>query len=351
MNSVEIPPFSAAGPRGREYLASFVCAVAGVFLIRSGLLAVFFLVPFGFVAAAYSIQTARRTLAATLGLNLLTALGFYVFLKTPLFTLLLDVLYYSVLFLLFFWIMAPPSRGPAALRPRTAWRLVVSAVAGGLIFLFIESTIFNTSEAPSLFRSRAELLSSLFISSAGADAARRSYAELHLTPERIMEFLRLAALRGGAAASSLLLFFVNRQLAWFLAWIIRRIRPLGPAAGSLRGFYAPRHTIWALSFSLAAVLSFRIAGLSAVETLAWNILTLCVMLFLAQGGGIMLYILSRRAMSPLMRLFLNILIIMLIFSPGINAVALGVLVLLGIAENWVPFRAPKPDGSSSTPGM
>jgi hypothetical protein len=45
------------------------------------------------------------------------------------------------------------------------------------------------------------------------------------------------------------------------------------------------------------------------------------------------------------------LVILLVFSPGINAAALGVLVLLGIAENWVPFRAPKPDGGSSTPGI
>jgi hypothetical protein len=55
-------------------------------------------------------------------------------------------------------------------------------------------------------------------------------------------------------------------------------------------------------------------------------------------------------MPPLKRLFLNILVVALVFSPGVNAAALGVLTLLGIAENWVPFRAPKPDGKSSTPG-
>jgi hypothetical protein len=75
------------------------------------------------------------------------------------------------------------------------------------------------------------------------------------------------------------------------------------------------------------------------------------MLFLAQGGGIVLFALNRRALPPVMRFFLNLLILVLIFSPGVNAFVLGGLVLLGIAENWVPFRAPKPDGSSSTPGI
>jgi hypothetical protein len=51
-----------------------------------------------------------------------------------------------------------------------------------------------------------------------------------------------------------------------------------------------------------------------------------------------------------MRLLGNFLIILVIFSPGINALALAALVLLGIAENWLPLRALKTDGPASTPG-
>ncbi|MDR1419194.1 MAG: hypothetical protein LBI86_02350 [Treponema sp.] len=40
-----------------------------------------------------------------------------------------------------------------------------------------------------------------------------------------------------------------------------------------------------------------------------------------------------------------------ILSPGINAFALALLALLGIAENWAPLRASGKSGSSPTPGM
>jgi hypothetical protein len=106
-----------------------------------------------------------------------------------------------------------------------------------------------------------------------------------------------------------------------------------------------------LSFSLLAILLFRILNITVLETVAWNVLVICVMLFLAQGGGVALFMMSRRMLPPVMRFLLNVLIIVLFFSPGINALVLGALVLLGIAENWVPFRASKLDGSSSTPGM
>jgi hypothetical protein len=110
-----------------------------------------------------------------------------------------------------------------------------------------------------------------------------------------------------------------------------------------------------LSFSLAAVLGSsilgaRTAGLVA-EIVSWNVLVICVMLYLAQGGAILMYWYSRRAMPVFFRFFLNLLLVIVIFSPGINAVFLAVLALLGIAENWIPFRVPKTNGSSSTPGI
>lgn len=311
----------------------------------------FFLVPLGYGAVVYTIQTARKVLAGALGLNIMLSLGFSLFLKSPLGGQLLLVLYYTVMALAFFWIMAPPERGFSFLRVRTAFRFIGASLAGALVFLLTAYVFFRSPEFSALFRSQAEAFSSLFIASAGADAARRSFLEQYLTPEWIMEVMKLAALRGGAVVSCLILFFISRQAALFLAWIIRRVRPGGPSSGSLRGFHVPPPTIWVLSLSLGLILVSRLLGVVPLETIAWNVLTLCVMLFLAQGGGIVLFALSRRAMPPLMRFFLNLLILALFFSPGINAFVLGALVLLGIAENWVPFRAPKPDGSSSTPGI
>jgi hypothetical protein len=348
MDSAKLPPVvPAAAMRGNSYIAALVCAFISVMLMQSGFLSFLFLVPLGYIAAAYTIHTARRAFAGAIGLNILLSLGLSFFSESSFSFRLLDILYHTVMSLAFFWIMAPPERGFSLLRIRTVYRLIGGAAAGALVFLFIMYTSLNNTGFSALIRSQAEMLSSLYIRSSGADAVRRSFLEHQINPDRVLELLKLGALRGGAAVSCLILFFFSRQASRFLARIIRHVSP----SGSLRGFHVPSASIWFLSSSLAFVLGSRVLEIPVLETAAWNVLIISGMLFLAQGGGIALYILSRRAMSPMIRFFLNLLLVLLFFSPGINALALGVLVLLGIAENWVPFRAPKPDGSSSTPGI
>jgi hypothetical protein len=72
-------------------------------------------------------------------------------------------------------------------------------------------------------------------------------------------------------------------------------------------------------------------------------------MYLAQGGGIVRHFLTRRLVSPGLRLLLNVAIILVVLSPGINVALLGGLILLGIAEHWAPLRALKQEGPPSTP--
>jgi hypothetical protein len=145
----------------------------------------------------------------------------------------------------------------------------------------------------------------------------------------------------------MLLFVFSRQSALALTILTRHKRP----EGGLTGFHAPPALIWTLSGALLGGLLGRIAGIGPLEILAWNILVITVMLYLAQGGGILFFFLTKLRLPPGMRFLFNALLCIIIFSPGINVILLGALVLLGIAENWLPFRALKINGSSSTPGM
>jgi hypothetical protein len=61
-------------------------------------------------------------------------------------------------------------------------------------------------------------------------------------------------------------------------------------------------------------------------------------MFLAQGAVIVLHNFARRAMPALMRLLCALVFVFIVFSPGINVIAMGFLVLLGIAETWIPLR-------------
>jgi hypothetical protein len=168
-----------------------------------------------------------------------------------------------------------------------------------------------------------------------------------MNADTILAALEAAALRGGMAASWILLFCISRQLSLVVTWFARHKRP----GNSLTGFHVEPVCIWALSFSLLAVLAGLRLKAAPLEIAGWNILVICGILYLAQGGGIVLFFLSRARMAPGMRFMLNLVMVIVIVSPGINAVLLGVLVLLGIAENWVPFRAPKTNGSPPTPGV
>jgi hypothetical protein len=360
--------------RGRAaWLPLLVGAAASVALIRSGFLAFFFLCPLGLVAAACGGPSAwgAAILAAAGDLILSSLLLRHAGGKFG--DALPGFAYFAVTIVSFLWIMAPPRSGPGIFRVRTACRFAGASVIVSLTLFLTVLVPANRGGFSAFLRSQAEAISALFVSTAGADAARKALLEESASPGRIMEFIQSISLRGGAVASCMLLFFVNHQLALTgagIAWRRRlaaaargREEPAGAAhageprrrpdtfrsAAGLRNFHLPGSVIWVLSFSILAVVLTEAAGFSVPGIVAWNVLVICGLMYLAQGTGIVLYFLARR--GPLMRLAMNILIVIMIFSPGINAFALGLLVLLGIAENWLPLRAPKTDGSAPTPGL
>ena len=367
--------------RGRiVWLPLLAGAAASVVLIRSGFPAFFFLVPPGFVAVVWGRFAGWGAVALTAAGDLILSSILVGYAGGRIGDILPGFVYFTVMIVSFLWIMAPPRSGPGFFRVRTAWRFALASAAASLALFLTVLVPGNRGGFFAFLRSQAEALSALFVSTAGADAARKALLEESASPGRIMEFIQSVSLRGGALASCMLLFFINHQLVLAGAAIVRRRgliaaerrrgepynaaddpagamasgRPRrlpetpGGAAG-LRSFHLPVSLIWVLSFSILAVVLTEIAGLFIPGIVAWNILVVCGLMYMAQGAGIVLYFLARR--GPLTRLAMNILIIVMVFSPGINAFAMGILVLLGIAENWLPLRAPETDGSASTPGL
>jgi hypothetical protein len=337
---------------GRRAFPAFFPALIGaavsVGLNRSGLAGFLFLLPLGINAFCFSAASSRLCAFFTIAGNSLFALWTGVSLRIPFNALAADLVYFSVIVLGFTWITAPP----AFFKVRTAYRLVAASVAGALALMFSVYASGAETGFLAMLRLQAESFVSLYNASIGADAVEQSLVSQYVNADNIVAAIVAVSLRGGAVFSCMLLFFASRQLSLFIARIARRPSP----GGAFTGFHASPRQIWALSFSLAALLVSRLAEPFArtaalfVEIASWNVLVICAMLYLAQGGAILLCWYSRRAMPPLFRVFLNFMLIIVIFSPGINAVLLAALVLLGIAENWVPFRVSGTDGSSPTPG-
>jgi hypothetical protein len=320
-------------------------------LIRSGFLSIFFLVPLGFIGIVYNLKTLMfGVLAAILG-NGFLSLGLVFSLSLAWGGLLWDLFYFTITILVFGWIMAPSGGASRLLRIPRSYRFILGSAAAALVFLFILASAGNNLELNKLFLGQAEAVASFYVASAGTDVVQQSLLERYLTPEAILETLRFVALRGGGVAVYLCIFFISRQLSLLAARFTRRGRANMPSGEGMIRFHASPRLIWVLSFSLFLILAARLIKIEIPEIIAWNILVLCGVLYLVQGGGIVLHFLSRAALPPFLRLMLNVLLFFVILSPGINAFALGALALLGIAENWVPFRAPKPHGPSSTPGM
>ena len=331
-------------PLSRDTVPALVCAGICVALMRSGFLTFFFLLPLGFCHTAFGAATAWLCFVfAALG-NAVLSTGVSLYYGTGLAGAVWDTLYFGTLALGFAWIMAGnPRIMPVNFRIRTVYRFIAASVAGALAFLGMLFTMGREEGFQSFLRSHIEAVSAAYIASPGADAAPQSFLESGLTPDKIIEAFSMIALRGGSLFFAFFLFFFSRQGSFLLAKLFRRQRNGGggsmdSTAGDLTGFFVPRRTIWVLTLCLPAIVAFRIISLEMIEVAAWNVLVICVIMFLAQGGGIVLFTLARRPMPPMMRLIFGICFVMLVFSPGLNLLALGALILLGIAENWLPLR-------------
>jgi hypothetical protein len=330
--------------KGIAWLPALIGAAVSIGLSRSGFLGLLFLLPLGLVAYCYNPKTAWfAALLAALGNAVFILAGFAAAYQAQPWALpWADMLYLGVVIGAFTWVAAPPAGGAGFLHMPTAYRLVTGAAITSLA-LGLALYAAREDQGP-LFRSQAELLASLYANASGADEVQRSLTEQYMTADAIMDLLRSVALRGGIAASCVALFTASRQISLIAASFIRRKR----TGGSLVSFHVRPECVWVLSFSLLAIVGGLVLGIGALEIAGWNILVLCAILYLAQGGGIAIFFLIR--LSPALRVVMNLGVLALILSPGVNAAFMGVLILLGVAENWVPFRAPKPNGPPPTPG-
>jgi hypothetical protein len=331
--------------KGIAWLPALIGAAVSVGFSRTGFLGLLFLLPLGTVAYCYNPKTAWfAAAAAALGNALFFLVMGSLYGVQPWVLPWADMLYLTAVIAAFTWITSPPERGGGIWRIPTAYRIMAGAVVTSLALALALYAARDDQGLRSLFRSQAETLASLYAGASGADEVRRSLTEQYVTADVIMEVLRSAALRGGVAASCVALFAASRQISLVAAFFIRHKR----RGASLVAFHVRPECVWVLSFSLLAVMGGLALGMAPLEIAGWNILVLCAILYLAQGGGIAIFFLIR--LSPGLRFALNLGVLALILSPGINAAFMGALVLLGVAENWVPFRAPKPNGPPPTPG-
>jgi hypothetical protein len=320
-----------------------IAAAASLFLIRSGFLLLLFLVPVGVISFKYNAKSAWVCFALAAAANCILALGIALVRKSPLGDTVWDICYFTAMSGVFTWISSPLRKDGAPSRIPGAYRLVIGSVLCGLVFIWLFFRALGDEFFYGVLQRQIEVITSLY-KPGTSDVVQNALLE-SLTPEFVLEAAKGLLLRGGALVSSVLIFAVSRQVSMVLS----RLFGSHYRGGSLRTFFVYPKLIWVLSVTLALIVATGMLKWVWLEIVLWNILVLCAILYLAQGVGIMQHFLTRPATPPFVRLLFPLLFIIMIFSPGINAVLLGILILLGIAENWAPFRAPKKDRPPSTP--
>jgi hypothetical protein len=321
--------------------------VLSLFLIRSGLLVFLFLLPLGFIGFGWGPKTLWAGLGLAILGNCVLCLGLGLIAGVPAGSLLWDIFYFAAMTTAFAWLILPLDGNSS--RIPGAYRLALASSLGALIYIAL---FFRSLNDEVFYESMSNIVAFIFSLQQGNAGLAQDAMQDQQNIEAIFEIIKNVIIRGGALFSSVFIFLINRQISVFLIRLFG-----GPRRTNVfLGFFAHQRVLWVLA---AAGLLIPVALLfrwTVPEIILWNIVTLCVMMYLAQGLGILMYLVSKPNFPVLVRFLLPILLVVLLFSPGINAVLLGIIVLLGIAENWVSFRALKikslseTGGPSSTPG-
>jgi len=298
----------------------FVCTTISLLFMKTGILSLFYLAPLGYVIIVTGVYMPVFITAAAANIVIMVIQAFSKI--DGIKNMPIEAFYLTTVLLGFTWIMGGKGM-------RTLYRFVIASSVCAVIFL-----VYINSPSSGFFELFSKTAEELFGAGDSEVQIKNPLFTQVFTPEHLTEFAKMFLLRGGALISMFFLFFINRQMAVAVVSMIKRQR----MDHGLTAFYAPANTIWAFSASLATIVLTGIFKVEILGILAWNVFTICAIIYLAQGIGILMYWMSLK--SNAFRLIINVLIIVVLFSP-LNSFALAALVLLGIIDNWRPFRIAK----------
>jgi len=311
-------------------LPVLVGAVVCAALAWSVYLGPLFLIPIGVLAFRYPLRI------SILGGLLATVFSFFIY-SAPSFAFWPYTFYFGASIAILIWTIRFSGL-------RLSYRLIIASIAGTLALGPIVWSLLRDPAVMELFKQQTKAVISMYEQASSADVVQRSIIEQQMTPEGILKSIEFLGLRGVAVAFHMVFFFFSWQVAQFFSRSTqRRI--------SFIQFHVVPAVIWVVSVSLVFVLAGTAFSIPPLEIAGWNMATLALFLYLAQGIGVFQFRTLRFYRFPLGRFMVNFVTLLILFSPGINAIALGSLVILGIVENWVPLRVLKSNGPSSTPGV
>ena len=312
------------------FIPAIIGATICLFFIRGGFLALFFILPLGFIGFGWGPKTLWAALGFAILGNCIISFGLSLAAGISAGSMFLDMLYFATMTAAFAWIIFPFDEKSAAIPGYQ--RLAIGSLAGTLVFIALFFRTVNNEYFYQEISRQIEIIFSLYGASGSADAQNAVMDPALI--ERIYELMQNVIVRGGALFSSIMIFFMNRQLSIFLIRIFG-----GPRHKKVFvNFHASQKLIWLMSAAGVLIPIVSLFSWTAFGIILWNIITLCALMYLAQGLGIIMFFASKPNFPQFLKYVLPVAFVFLLFRPGINMVLLGGIILLGIVENWVSFR-------------
>lgn len=332
-----------AGTFFRTYAPALVGAAASVLMARTLPVSPFFLVPIGIVALTRGVAPTAAAALATVALNFVVVyLNAGPTANQALFALFADSAYFLAIVSSFCWASyGGERRFPIRLR----WRLTAAALASTLVLMPILLAAGRDKSVVDYFYAQAAGIAEAFKAGAGADVVQKSLMDREFTAESVVRTFALVVTRGALVGH--LAFF---GMSWRLARMVASFRyPALRSRGEMLSFRNGAYLVWALIASLLAVMGAELSGNAVLAAVSWNVMLLCVLFYAAQGAAIVLYNLARPGVPPFLRSMIILSAVLVAFRPGINAAVVVALASVGVAENWLPLRAPIKTEPPSTP--
>lgn len=328
------------------YGPALIGAALSILLARLFTFAPFFLVPLGVVAQMSGAVPVALAAVLTVVLNWVVGFILAPEARMTAVGVAVDTAYFGVLVGTFCWAIYGAYGLGRRGKFRRAYRISAAAVVSSLALIPVAYLARRDEGLVAFMREQAVAIADMYKSAAGADVVQRSIVERAMTPETITS-LFTAVLTHGAVFAHAAFFAVSWRISLSIAALRRPyLRNVAPLVAFRNDF----PLIWVLIASILTTLASFLLPSAYLSIPGWNLLLLCALLYGAQGLGVIAYNLARPGVPRLVRFVAFFLILITLFRPGINAFVLLVIAGIGVAENWLPLRAPKTPEPPPTPG-
>jgi hypothetical protein len=230
---------------------------------------------------------------------------------------------------------------PFKKRPRTIVMLIAATAFAGVVgfpaLLVLTRTEAFQQAMNNLFADTARILSAAL--APAADGIGSSLLAPLLQPARLREIFQAFLARSLLADYMVLLTF-----SWWAGQAAAARAPaffgIQPSFRFVR-FRLESWWLWPLIASGALVLADLFFGISSWAFVGWNIGLVLLFLYGVQGMAIIWFLFDKYHLPRILWLLLVAGLLILAVSPGIGAIILVVVPILGISENWIRYRIPR----------